>query len=284
VISVGNLAVGGTGKTPVSAWVAGTLHAAGARTCVLVGAAGADEAELHRTWNRDVPVLTGRDRVANAASAQADGAEVAVLDDGFQHRALARDLDLVLMSADDPDPGRLLPRGPYREPRAALARADAVVVTRRSAGPGRARELAATLGSELERPVAASLHLAPGAWRWLDGTPTATPVGDVLAVGGVARPMAFRQALDGIVGGAVELVSFADHHRYTAAEVERVLGRAEGRPLVVTEKDAMKFARLLGHEGAGRRVLVLADRLTWDWGEDGLRTRVLAAVRAGLPA
>ncbi|MEQ1857149.1 MAG: tetraacyldisaccharide 4'-kinase, partial [Longimicrobiales bacterium] len=121
--------------------VASSVRTSGVRACILVGAEGEDEALLHRTWNPGIPVSSGRDRVATAARARAEGAEVAVLDDGFQHHALARDLDIVLLSADDPPPGQVLPRGPYREPMEALGRADLVVVTRRNADVSRSRAL-----------------------------------------------------------------------------------------------------------------------------------------------
>lgn len=279
VISVGNLAVGGTGKTPMAAWVASTLHAAGVPAWVLVGEGGGDEALLHRAWNPNVPVLCGRDRVTSAARARAGGARVAVMDDGFQHRVLARDLDLVLLSADDPNPGPVLPRGPYRESPRALSRADALVVTRRTAGCARARELAASMGSALEARVTGCVHLAPGAWKTLDGTPADAPTGDVLTACGIARPESFRRAVQRQVGGHVELVAFPDHHPYTEPDLARLAERTGGRPLVVTEKDAAKLARWIGPGGEPpARVLVLTDRLVWDWGEEAVRAKVLTSV------
>jgi len=278
VISVGNLAVGGTGKTPVSAWVAGTLRAAGVPTSVLVGAHGADEAVLHRSWNPDVAVLAGRDRVESARRARAAGSRAAVLDDGFQHRALARELDIVLLSADDPDPAPLLPRGPFREPRSALARADFVVLTRRTAGVARARELEANVAGACAGGVVASAHLVPGAWKRLDGATLAgPPTEDVLVVCGVARPDAFLHAVATHVVGAAEPWVFSDHHAYGAADAAAIVGRARGRPIVVTEKDAVKLAPWVRASGARASVLVLADRLAWDWGEDAFRSRVRAA-------
>jgi tetraacyldisaccharide 4'-kinase len=278
VISVGNLAVGGTGKTPLAAWVAGTLRGAGLPTCVLVGGHGADEAALHRSWNRDVAVLAGRERVASARRARADGARVAVLDDGFQHRALARDLDIVLLSADDPDPAPLLPRGPFRESKSALARADLVVITRRTAGVERARALAASAADACAGGVVASARLEPGAWTSLAGGRQAgPPAEDVLVVCGVARPDAFLRAVASRVVGGAEPMVFPDHHAYGAADVARMVARARGRPIVVTEKDAVKLAPLLDGAAAGARALVLADRLAWDWGEDALRSRIHAA-------
>jgi tetraacyldisaccharide 4'-kinase len=278
VVSVGNLAVGGTGKTPVAAWIAGMMRQAGMPTAVLVGSHGADEAALHRAWNPDVRVFCDRDRAAAARRARSEGVRVVVLDDGFQHRALARDLDIVLLSADDPDPAPLLPRGPYREPRSALARAGVVVVTRRVAGVDRARALAGSVDRDALGRGVACVRLAPGAWRHLDGSPAEPPRGDVLAVCGVARPEAFRRAVAECVEGDVELESFADHHAYSVADAERLARRAGSRPVVVTEKDAAKLVTLGASLG---RVLVLADALVWDWGEEALRTRVMGLVTGG---
>jgi tetraacyldisaccharide 4'-kinase len=272
---VGNLAVGGTGKTPFTRWAVAELEASGTAACVLVGRAGADEADLHRRWNPRVPVLVDRDRVASAERARADGAEVAVLDDGFQHTALARDLDIVLVSADDPFPGALLPRGPYREPASALRRASAVVVTGRSAPSERMHDVAALV--ERYRPGLAPgiAALDPGALSRLDGSPAAPPRGDVLAVCAVARPAAFARAVGQVVEGAVELASFADHHPYDRSDVERIRRRARGRAIVTTEKDAVKLEPWRADLGDA---VVLHDRFRWERGESEIRERLLAAV------
>lgn len=283
VISVGNLAVGGTGKTPFSAWVVGALREAGARAAVLVGEAGADEALLHRAWSPGVSVLVGRDRVSTARQAVTLGAGVAVLDDGFQHRALGRDLDIVLLSADDPDTVHVLPRGPYRESRAALARADVVVVTRRTAGPERARALASEVEHERPGLVFAGVHLAPGAWKTLEGGAVSAPTDDVLVACAIARPDAFQRAVAEQVDGAVEVRSFADHHAYTDQDVARLASQARGRSVVVTEKDAAKL-NLLASSGVLLDrlgdVRVLADEIRWDWGEESVRAEVRGVAEA----
>jgi len=287
VISVGNLAVGGTGKTPLAGWIAAMLCEAGAAPAVLVGpppagggGGGGDEALLHRRRLADVPVFQGRDRTGSARRALAGGARVAVLDDGFQHRRLRRDLDVVLLSAEDRFPGPVLPRGPYREQEGALARADLVVVTRRAAGLERSRELAARVASVLpERAgpaVVAGVELAADSWTDLNGRPVAPPVGDVVAACAVARPRAFRSAVARVVTGSVELVAFADHHAYTPADAARLRKRAGGRPIVITEKDAVT---LHGLAGILDPVRVLAETLRWDWGEADLRARLLEAAQ-----
>ncbi len=114
VVSVGNLSVGGTGKTPVSAWVAAELQAAGARPAIVMRGYGDDERYVHARINPAVPVVTNPDRVAGAREAVAAGATMIVLDDAFQHRRVQRDLDLVLVAAEQGGAGRLLRAGPLR--------------------------------------------------------------------------------------------------------------------------------------------------------------------------
>ena len=140
VVSVGNLTLGGTGKTPLVAWVARTVASRGLRPAIVSRGYGArrgersDEAAELGLLLPGVPHLADRDRVAAAAAAATAGAEVVVLDDGFQHRRLARDLDIVAIDATDPfGSDRIFPRGLLREPLAGLGRAGAVVLTRATA-------------------------------------------------------------------------------------------------------------------------------------------------------
>src|SRR5436309_1283897 len=100
VLSIGNLSVGGTGKTPLAAWAAARLRAAGARPAVLLRGYGGDEPLVHAVLNPEVPVIVDPDRVAAARKALDAGADCAILDDGFQHRRLARIADWVLVSAE----------------------------------------------------------------------------------------------------------------------------------------------------------------------------------------
>ncbi|MBI4878532.1 MAG: tetraacyldisaccharide 4'-kinase, partial [Planctomycetes bacterium] len=135
VVSVGNLSVGGTGKTPLVAMLARAARAAGRTPAILLRgyrrgarrAAESDEAALHARLAQGVLVVADPDRVRGAERALAAGADLLILDDGFQHRRLKRDLDLVLADARDPFAGgRLLPRGLLREPLSSLARAHAL--------------------------------------------------------------------------------------------------------------------------------------------------------------
>jgi tetraacyldisaccharide 4'-kinase len=276
VVSVGNLSLGGTGKTPLAAWATRVLAAAGWTPALLSRGYGSDELLLHRRWNPEVPVLAHRDRAAAAAAALADGATAVVLDDGFQHRRLARDVDLVLLAAEDPVPGRLLPRGPFREPLAALKRAHGVIVTRRVAADGDARALAERVQARFPGLVVARVALVPRAWQQLDGTPAPPPEGPILAVTSVARPEAFALQVGAVLGRAPGLLTFPDHHDFTPAEVEAMRACARERTVVVTEKDAVKLRPW--ESTLGRSLLVLPQVLLWEAGEADL-TRLVTTVR-----
>lgn len=291
VISVGNLAVGGTGKTPVAAWLVDVLMDLGRRPVLLLRGYGDDEARLHGIWHPDVAVLAGADRVESARRARAGGADSAVLDDGFQHRRLARSLDVVLLAAEDPVPGPVMPRGPYREPLSALRRADVVIVTRRSAEAADARACAEELqagGFVREATVVAGLRLAVERVVSLEdfvdgpGDPSAEPnePGEgrgALVLTAIARPDAFARDVERITGGPVEMHAFADHHEFTLDDVRRVRARTAERPIFVTAKDAVK---LMDHADELGEVRVVTQRLAWDWGEEEVRERVRATLHA----
>src|SRR6185437_3367732 len=146
-VSIGNLTVGGTGKTPAAAWLAARLVERGAKPAIVMRGYGSDEPLVHREVNPQIPVVIARDRVAGVARARALGADVAVLDDAFQHRRARRDADVVLINADRWQlPVRPLPAGPWREPLSALARATMVIVTRRAVSSDAAEAVAGELG------------------------------------------------------------------------------------------------------------------------------------------
>jgi tetraacyldisaccharide 4'-kinase len=275
VVSVGNLAVGGTGKTPLTGWVVERVAERGARAAVLVGAAARDEARLHRLRLPGVTVIEGGDRVDAAKAAAAGGARVIVLDDGFQHRRLARDFDVVLLSAEDRFPGGAIPSGPYREGPRALARADAVLVTRRVASAARARALAERADEYAPGRVLGGVWIDAGRWCDLNGDPTRAPEGDLVAACAIARPSAFMSAVTTRASASVELVAFPDHHEYTPGDVARLAGRGKDRPLVITEKDAVK---LRNHADTLGEAYVLCEDVRWDWGENGFLTQLLTSV------
>ncbi|HVN76518.1 MAG TPA: tetraacyldisaccharide 4'-kinase [Thermoanaerobaculaceae bacterium] len=261
VISVGNIAFGGTGKTPLVAALARTLLAAGFRPAILTrgyrrrdrrpvtvrGGADAgwervgDEPALLARALPEVPIVVDSDRVRGAATAVRDaGATHLILDDGFQHWRLARDLDIVVVEAKDPF-GAAAPR---REHPNALARADAVVLSR-TANLTEARAATAVLGAYAPDALFVATGLAARAV--FQGGERRSP--DVLrgvrvvAMAGIASPEAFVNTLGDIGANVVEMRFFPDHHRYVRRELEGVLAEAEaaGALVATTGKDAVKL-------------------------------------------
>ncbi len=245
-VSVGNLSVGGTGKTPVAAWIGGELARRGAAPAILLRGYGGDESLVHAALNPGIRVVVSADRVRGAERARAAGADVLVLDDAFQHRRVRRRADLVLISADAWDGRhRLLPAGPWREPLNALARATLVVVTRKAATSAQSDSVVAAIGATVRGSAIAQVHLAPADLCVL-GAATKQPFSalrdaTVLAVSAIGDPRAFAQQLtDG--GARVTEAVYPDHHAFTGADVELLARRAAGVERVVcTLKDAVKL-------------------------------------------
>ncbi len=253
-VSVGNLSVGGTGKTPVSAWIAAELRAMGAAPAILLRGYGDDEPLVHERLAasgadaRPISVIADPDRVAGAARAIARGADVLVLDDGFQHRRAARDLDLVLVAAEQRAARRRLPAGPLREGPLALRRASLLLVTRKSATLAEAEEAAARWTAFAGAPRSVLIHLTPGDLRPADPGAAAAPMPldalrgrRVLAISAVGAPQAFEAQL-AAVGAVVDPAAFPDHHPFGDADINQLARRAGGADVVCcTLKDAVKL-------------------------------------------
>lgn len=263
VVSVGSLLVGGTGKTPLAAWVAAGLRRRGVRAVLASRGAGGrpgggvrvvsdgrrvhervetagDEALLLAAAAPGVPVVVSRDRRrAGRRALAAFDAQVLVLDDGLQHHRLARDLEIVTLDgAFGLGNRRVLPRGPLREPEGALSRADAVVVIDGPLPPRDAARLRRRAPGA--SPVAA--RRAVRGLRPLAGGPAARPSElDGAPVGilcGVARPAAVRRTVESLGARVVATRLFGDHHRYRRRDVRDLAAEA---PLwLTTEKDAGK--------------------------------------------
>lgn len=269
VVSVGNLTVGGTGKTPFVLWLAHALQARGHRVALvsrghagrergvtLVGTGGRVEAGPDDVGDEAVmlarrfsgAVVVGRDRVAAAQRAvQAHDVDVVLLDDGFQHRRLARDLDIVLVNAGPGAAGpALLPAGPFREPRTAVRRADVVILTK-AGSPEAARDAAARYAfgkpcfSADPTPVGL-VSATPEGW---DERPLAFLTGKrVLAVSGVADPALFYRLVEDSGADVTEVMEFPDHHVYTRQDWHTIAAAGRAYDLVVTtEKDLVKLDR-----------------------------------------
>ncbi len=267
VISVGNLAMGGSGKTPICAELATLLAERGQKVAVLSRGYGRDhpkqclEVKPDGDWRRcgDEPLLIARrvprarvfvgpDRYAAATLARDWGPDVYLLDDGFQHRQLHRDLDLVLIDVSQPPPG-LLSRGLYREGWSALKRAHAVLLTRcppqRHAAWFERRIHAAHSGLPIDR-----LDFSPSALTILPEDarqPLSALKGRKIgAWAGIARPEAFFETLRGLGAEIVVSLPLKDHQPIDEASLN-MLSRAaleNGADLLVTtEKDAVKLAK-----------------------------------------
>ncbi len=268
VVSVGNVTVGGTGKTPFSAYVVGALLEAGHRPAVVMRGYGDDELHLHARMNPGIPVIADVDRVAGIKSATAAGADVAVLDDGFQHRRAHRDLDIVLVSAEHwHDNMRLLPAGPLREPVRSLARADLIVITQKSASD---TEVVIVVRSIQAMPAISAAvivaALVPNKIMSASGEGNvsldAMRGESVLAVAGIGDPGSFFTQLRQL-GARVTERRFGDHHAYTETEVGQLASEsASHKYAITTEKDTVKLSKLWPANGSELWYLSQAVRLT----------------------
>lgn len=245
-ISIGNLVVGGTGKTPVAAWVATELRARGARPAIVMRGYGGDEPRVHTLINPGIPVIANADRVAAVHQAARAGADVAVLDDAFQHRRISRVEDVVLVSADGwREPARLLPAGPWRELPAALSRASLVVITRKAVDAARAKVLAQRLTPLTRTGQAVVVVLELGDLHHAV-TGETRPLSDirgksVLAAAGIGDPGSLATQLRD-AGAEVVLRSFPDHHVYDSSDIESLARDARTFDHVLcTLKDAVKL-------------------------------------------
>lgn len=248
-VSVGNLSVGGTGKTPVSAWVARELQALGAKPAIVMRGYGADEPLVHRQLNPTVPVIVNPDRVAGAQEAAAAGATVVVLDDAFQHRRARRDVDLVLVAAEQAGAHRLLPAGPLREGVGALRRASLLIVTRKSASLADAEAAAARWTGFAGAPASVLLALQPGGLHDARDAARQEPIAAlrgrrVLAISAIGAPSAFAAQL-AAAGALVDAAPFPDHHAFDAQDAAHLAERAGAADYAIcTLKDAVKLGPL----------------------------------------
>ncbi|MFT3838157.1 MAG: tetraacyldisaccharide 4'-kinase [Myxococcaceae bacterium] len=249
VISVGNLTVGGSGKTPVVIFLAQWALACGAKVAIQTRGYGrasssdvvfdssalpsiSDAGDEPRLIARRCPgarVYVGAERKALAERARADGATVVILDDGFQHRQLARDVDLVVV--DQLGNGHLMPWGPLREPPSALSRATIAWVKSGEAQGAKA--------------VVRAAHEAIG---WIDERGKEHPLEalkgvDLIALAGIARPERFLASIRATGATVASSHLRPDHHLFTSADLERVREDVKrlGTPVVTTEKDAERL-------------------------------------------
>ena len=303
VISVGNLTVGGTGKTPLVAWIAARVQAAGVVPAVVSrgygGTAGTgplvvstgegprvnaracgDEPHLLARSLKGVIVVVGSKRIEGARAAAAAGAGAVVLDDGFQHRRLARDLDIVLLDARAPFADRrLLPWGSLRESPGALARAQLVVLTRVPEGDAATRSIEAVRSTGYSGPIVRAGHRASG-FTDVHGTARTAPP-RALAFCGIADPGLFRESLTAAGVTIAGFHAFRDHQPYTVAGWDLLVAEAKalGVPLVTTDKDLSRLQAAAGAALTRAEVAVLRiEAVVWD------EAPLLAALRGVVAA
>lgn len=281
VIGVGSLLVGGTGKTPATIALARLLQAHELRPVVLCSGyggarwqaitflepgstpdpqeVGEEPIEILNALD-DVPVVVGRKRVLAArAAVERYQPDVILLDDGFQHLPLARDIDLVLLPDEAPlGNGYCLPAGPLREPTAGLQRASALVII-----ANESIELSDTTfeirNPKLKRFRAFRRYQPP--YRLHDGTEV--PLSELrnqalIAVSGIAKPEAFEAALQELGLKIITHLRFPDHYQYTQAEINNLIGSQ----VITTQKDAVKLRPFLS--GLNAEIYVLPVQIEFE--------------------
>ena len=286
VVSIGNLTMGGTGKTTLTLHLARLALEHGVRCAVVcrdyrADAEGmSDEAYLYReALERDGRgvVFVGRKKAERAAAAARAGCTLALVDDGFSTWSLERDLDLVLLDAGDPwGGGSLLPAGRLREPRRALQRAEVVVISRLAAGQDPAPLMAEARRVAPAALLAAGRH-APRAVEPLAAEAAAPATRRVRVVTGTGNPASVAATAREAGLEVVALSPYRDHHWFTETEArtEAEAAAREQAAVLVTEKDAVRWRR------RAPRVPALVLRVAWEWVSGGaaVERRVLEGAR-----
>lgn len=270
VISVGNLTVGGTGKTPLTLFIIDQLHQRGASPVVLSRGYGGRErgpALLERSAdprrfgdepvlmarNSSSPVVVARDRVAGARFiVEQKLGDVIVLDDGMQHRRLHRNVEIATIYVGDHAAqrqfiaGDLLPLGPFREGRsAALRRCDMAVLTARRPEADRPDLLPEFLATLPQRLTLFQSSLDVSSIKALDGSERVLSGSDVVAFCAIAQPEAFFDTLRGAGCRVIHGKAWPDHHHFKESELCALQEGYPGLPLVCTEKDSVKVPQSL---------------------------------------
>jgi len=298
VVSVGNMTVGGAGKTPLVIKIAQIYKQNKLKPVILTrgymgrGGVGhnkqSDEAAMMREILPDVPVLSGADRIRNAEEfLENNQADVFILDDGFQHWRLARDLDIVAIDATNPwGNGRLLPRGILREPLYALRRADLLILTKTDLGAppiASIRQRLKDIGCR--QPVVETVHKPAGLTDLKTGTPRELRIiagQTVCALCSLGAPAAFAATLTRSGARIQKAFNFADHYVYNVTDIRSILEHCRRNHIgivITTQKDAVKLADLRDEFQKARdvRLFSLHVELTFrdDTGENAFLKRIL---------
>ena len=283
VISVGNLTLGGTGKTPFTILLAKMLEEELKKNVsVLIRGYGWDEQEMLKRNLADVPVLVGQDRFRSSNKAvKLYGSDTAILDDGFQHWELARDLDIVLVDSRNPfGNGHLFPRGVLREPKISLKRADVIALTKNSgttAGVDSIRKEVSAINKSAIILEAEHVpkYLYEGRARRVHDLSTVRGK-RVILLSSIGDPLYFEETVIGLGAIVIEHIKFPDHHDYRKKDIERVAARCDEERfdlIITTEKDIVKLNRL-GLFIGSYKVLTLAVEMQILSGKENLIDRL----------
>ncbi len=277
VISVGNITTGGTGKTPLAIELCKLLAGRGRTPAVVARgykSRRGEPADELTTVSERVPeavCVANPDRAAGGRAAIERGADVIVLDDGFQHRRVARDLDIVLVDATDPlRSGHLLPLGRLREPVEQLARADLIVISRADlAGDGEIARLQELVARMAPKAHCVTCRHRPVGVLDLCGSSCTSHYERAFLFGGIGNPEAFVRTVKGMGIDPVGWRWWPDHHRYTHRDLLKLAESAlavEHDVVLTTEKDAVKL-RGVDVPGLGPLRVVAIDIEFLDGGE-----------------
>jgi len=283
IISVGNVTLGGTGKTPFAMALAKILEDdLKKNVCILIRGYGWDEQEMLKRNLADVPVLVGQDRYRSSNKAvKLYGSDTAILDDGFQHWELARDLNILLIDSRNPfGNGHLFPRGVLRESKRSLERADVIVLTKNNGSFGSLdrirKELDAVSKSAMILEAAhMPKHFYEGRARRVYDLST-VKTKRVILLSSIGDPLYFEETVTGLGADVIEHIKFPDHHDYTKKDIDRVTARCDERHfdlIVTTEKDIVKLNRL-GLFIGSYKVLTLAVEMQILSGKENLIDRL----------
>ncbi len=298
-LSVGNLTVGGTGKTPVASWFVARLRAGGASPALVLRGYGDDEWRVHGLLTPGVPVIVAPERAVGLVTARSKQCDCAVLDDAFQHRQVSRVIDVVLVSADAwQEPVRLLPSGPYREPLGSLDRASVAVITVKAAPSEQVQAVRVAIRAAAPTVPIALVRLAPGTIRLAAtiGGGQASPRGlqhdptwlrgrKLVLVSAIADPEAFRRQMEAAGALVQHHAVYPDHHDFVAGDLSDMVARADPSVEVLcTLKDAVKLVPLWPRAGAA--LWYVSQTVVVEQGAEILDqavARVLTARRATTP-
>lgn len=277
VISIGNIVVGGTGKTPTVTTIAKLIHSSGLKTSVLLRGykrkkgeeivivsdgkdilcsrdESGDEANMLSHQLSDIPIIVGKNRYhAGETAINKFSSEVLILDDGFQHRQLERNLNILTIDTTQPyGTGALLPIGTLREPMSSIKRADIIILTRTDATGNDITEIRTQLDRLAPNtPILESIHKPTSLYRLNSkDNQTKNPLNELknrrlLAVCAIGNPNAFVTTLEHQDPKSIDLVAFPDHHVYSESDIQHIkrqMAQCNAEWIITTQKDEQKLA------------------------------------------